>query len=133
MKFDFAIGNPPYQESRETTKDMPVYNDFMDETSLKNISCAKVYKQLGCFGKRPVGPVADRNLRLNCRSNWHRNPRSIYLGRSVLRQFNMLVHKEGYAVLVCDYIKYGINPMAGKDNAWYEASLLASIHGDLMH
>lgn len=30
MKFDFAIGNPPYQESRETTKDMPVYNDFMD-------------------------------------------------------------------------------------------------------
>ncbi len=30
MKFDFVIGNPPYQESRETTKDMPVYNDFMD-------------------------------------------------------------------------------------------------------
>ena len=30
MKFDFAIGNPPYQESRKTTKDMPVYNDFMD-------------------------------------------------------------------------------------------------------
>ena len=30
MKFDFAIGNPPYQESRDTTKDMPVYNDFME-------------------------------------------------------------------------------------------------------
>ena len=30
MKFDYCIGNPPYQESRETTKDMPVYNDFMD-------------------------------------------------------------------------------------------------------
>lgn len=29
-KFDFCIGNPPYQESRESTKDMPVYNDFMD-------------------------------------------------------------------------------------------------------
>ena len=28
--FDFVIGNPPYQESRETTKDMPVYNVFMD-------------------------------------------------------------------------------------------------------
>lgn len=28
--FDFIIGNPPFQESRETTKDMPVYNDFMD-------------------------------------------------------------------------------------------------------
>lgn len=28
--FDYAIGNPPYQTSRETTKDMPVYNDFMD-------------------------------------------------------------------------------------------------------
>lgn len=30
MKFDFVIGNPPYQEERETTKDMPVYNSFMD-------------------------------------------------------------------------------------------------------
>lgn len=30
MKFDFAIGNPPYQEERQTTKDMPVYNVFMD-------------------------------------------------------------------------------------------------------
>lgn len=28
--FDFCLGNPPFQESRETTKDMPVYNDFMD-------------------------------------------------------------------------------------------------------
>ena len=28
--FDYVIGNPPYQESRETTKDMPVYNYFMD-------------------------------------------------------------------------------------------------------
>ena len=30
MKFDFIIGNPPYQETRDTTKDMPVYNAFMD-------------------------------------------------------------------------------------------------------
>ena len=30
MRFDFIIGNPPYQESRDTTKDMPIYNDFMD-------------------------------------------------------------------------------------------------------
>ncbi len=30
MKFDFCIGNPPYQEVRESTKDMPVYNIFMD-------------------------------------------------------------------------------------------------------
>lgn len=30
MKFDYCIGNPPYQESRETTKDTPVYNDFID-------------------------------------------------------------------------------------------------------
>lgn len=29
--FDFVIGNPPYQESRDNTKDMPVYNNFMDE------------------------------------------------------------------------------------------------------
>ena len=28
--FDFVIGNPPYQENRDTTKDMPVYNNFMD-------------------------------------------------------------------------------------------------------
>ncbi len=30
MKFDFAIGNPPYQEMKEGTSDSPVYNDFMD-------------------------------------------------------------------------------------------------------
>ena len=29
--FDYVIGNPPYQESRDTTKDMPVYNMFMEE------------------------------------------------------------------------------------------------------
>ena len=28
--FDFVIGNPPFQESRNKTKDMPVYNYFMD-------------------------------------------------------------------------------------------------------
>lgn len=31
-KFDFVVGNPPYQESRETTKDMPVYDVFMENT-----------------------------------------------------------------------------------------------------
>lgn len=30
MKFDYVIGNPPYQESRDTTKDIPVYHDFID-------------------------------------------------------------------------------------------------------
>ncbi len=30
MKFDFVIGNPPYQESQEATSDKPVYNYFMD-------------------------------------------------------------------------------------------------------
>lgn len=31
MKFDYVIGNPPYQEDREETVwDKPVYNDFMD-------------------------------------------------------------------------------------------------------
>lgn len=29
-KWTYAIGNPPYQESRQDTKDMPVYNYFMD-------------------------------------------------------------------------------------------------------
>lgn len=29
MKFDFVIGNPPYQESRDDTKDIPVYHNFM--------------------------------------------------------------------------------------------------------
>ncbi|MGN0462168.1 MAG: Eco57I restriction-modification methylase domain-containing protein [Ruminococcus sp.] len=32
MKFDFAIGNPPYQETQESTSDKPVYNSFMDAT-----------------------------------------------------------------------------------------------------
>ena len=35
--FDYVIGNPPYQESRDTTKDMPVYNYFMDEAY--KVSC----------------------------------------------------------------------------------------------
>ena len=30
MKFDFCIGNPPYQESQEATSDKPVYNEFME-------------------------------------------------------------------------------------------------------
>ena len=30
MKFDFIIGNPPYQEETEGTSDTPVYNQFMD-------------------------------------------------------------------------------------------------------
>ena len=30
MKFDFVIGNPPYQEELQGTSDRPVYNDFMD-------------------------------------------------------------------------------------------------------
>lgn len=30
MKFDFVIGNPPYQETAEATSDSPVYDKFMD-------------------------------------------------------------------------------------------------------
>lgn len=30
MKFDFCIGNPPYQEGLENTSDKPIYNEFMD-------------------------------------------------------------------------------------------------------
>ena len=30
MKFDFAIGNPPYQETMDSTSDKPVYNYLMD-------------------------------------------------------------------------------------------------------
>ena len=32
MKFDFIIGNPPYQEETQDTSDKPIYNFFMDET-----------------------------------------------------------------------------------------------------
>lgn len=31
MKFDFIIGNPPYQEEVENTSDKPIYNYFMSE------------------------------------------------------------------------------------------------------
>ena len=40
MKFDFIIGNPPYQEETESdsTRKPPIYNSFMDETyKLANI------------------------------------------------------------------------------------------------
>lgn len=30
IKFDFCIGNPPYQEECKNTSDTPVYNSFMD-------------------------------------------------------------------------------------------------------
>ena len=30
MKFDFVVGNPPYQESIDNTSDKPIYNEFMD-------------------------------------------------------------------------------------------------------
>ncbi len=30
MKFDFVIGNPPYQESTKDTSDKPIYNLFME-------------------------------------------------------------------------------------------------------
>ena len=30
MKFDYAIGNPPYQEETQDTSDNPIYNIFMD-------------------------------------------------------------------------------------------------------
>ena len=30
MKFDYVIGNPPYQEMVENTSDRPVYNEFME-------------------------------------------------------------------------------------------------------
>ncbi|KGF29495.1 type II restriction-modification system restriction subunit [Peptoniphilus lacrimalis DNF00528] len=30
-KFDFVIGNPPYQESQDETSDKPIYNYFIDE------------------------------------------------------------------------------------------------------
>lgn len=31
MKFDFIVGNPPYQEDTQGTSDNPVYHKFMDE------------------------------------------------------------------------------------------------------
>jgi superfamily II DNA or RNA helicase len=30
MKFDAVVGNPPYQEKKETTSDSPIYHHFMD-------------------------------------------------------------------------------------------------------
>ena len=32
MKFDFIIGNPPFNEETEGTSDKPIYNNFMDSS-----------------------------------------------------------------------------------------------------
>lgn len=38
MKFDYAIGNPPYQEQIQDTSDKPVYNYFINAYEIRLVS-----------------------------------------------------------------------------------------------
>ena len=55
MKFDYVIGNPPYQAEMDGTSDSPIYNSFMDavfevsnkvELILRHASCSMQEKRL---------------------------------------------------------------------------------------
>ena len=39
MKFDYVIGNPPYQEDTEGTSDKPVYDQFMNAAYIDEVWC----------------------------------------------------------------------------------------------
>lgn len=55
MKFDFVIGNPPYQEDMEGTSDKPIYNFFMDEAFKLGTSVELIHPARFLFnaGKTP--------------------------------------------------------------------------------
>ena len=46
MRFDFVIGNPPYQEENKSNgRQSPVYNRFMDEAYKVDDSSSKIFIQ----------------------------------------------------------------------------------------
>ena len=55
MKFDYVIGNPPYQKETQDTSDNPVYNEFMDAayTVGKRIELITPARFLFNVGKTP--------------------------------------------------------------------------------
>lgn len=55
MRFDFVIGNPPYQEEKEGTSDNPVFNFFMDAafTVAEKVELITPAKFLFNVGKTP--------------------------------------------------------------------------------
>lgn len=55
MRFDFVIGNPPYQEDMEGTSDKPIYNFFMDEAFKLGTSVELIHPARFLFnaGKTP--------------------------------------------------------------------------------
>lgn len=58
--FDFAIGNPPYQENTaESTRKRPIYNEFMDASfsvasKVELITPARFYLMLDRLPKRGI-------------------------------------------------------------------------------
>ncbi|MBQ7501744.1 Eco57I restriction-modification methylase domain-containing protein [bacterium] len=50
MEFDWAIGNPPYQEETERTSDTPVYNRFMDSAYAVSARAALIHPARFLFG-----------------------------------------------------------------------------------
>jgi type II restriction enzyme len=85
-KFDFAIGNPPYQESQESTSDNPIYNIFMDSayTVANRVELITPARFLFGAGKTPKAwnekMLTDKHLKIEY---YEQNSSKVFSGTDI--------------------------------------------------